>query len=111
MSWNNFLILILIIYVSYYALNLLFDLFISPKATAGDIAEDELFFSQTFAPELITPDEEPETSSTVSDKTDAAGLKAGLSSGTISSSGGVGLKQLFSLAKNNLIEHTRAIPY
>lgn len=111
MSWNNFLILILIIYILYYALNLFFDLFISPKATTGDIAEDELFFSQTFTPELITPAEESEASATVSDETDAAGHRAGLSSGTISSSGGVGLKQLFSLAKNNLIEHTRAIPY
>ncbi|MCX2584308.1 hypothetical protein [Pedobacter sp. MR22-3] len=110
MSWTNFLILIFIIYILYYALILFFDLFISPKATTGDIAEDELFFSQTFAPELITPVEEPEAS-TVSDEADARGLKAGLSSGTISSSGGVGLKQLFSLAKNNLIEHTRAIPY
>ena len=111
MSWNNFLILIFIIYFLYYALNLFFDLLISPKASAGNIAEDELFFSQTFTPELITPDKEPEATDTVSDETDTAGVKAGLSSGTVGSSGGVGLKQLFSLAKNNLIEHTRAIPY
>ena len=111
MSWTNFLIVIFIIYLFYYALNLFFDLLISPKNIAGDIAEDELFFSQTFTPELITPVEEAEATDTVSDETDAAGVKAGLSSGTVGSSGGVGLKQLFSLAKNNLIEHTRTIPY
>lgn len=110
MSWTNFLIVIFIIYLVYYSLNLLFDFLISPKTSAGEIAEDELFFSQTFSPELITA-EEPETFATVSDKTEAAGASPIFASGPIGSSGAVGLKQLFSLAKNNLIEHTRAIPY
>ena len=111
MSWTNFLIVIFIIYLVYYSLNLLFDLLIPPKTGSGEIAEDELFFSQTFSPELIAAQEEPETTATVSDNTDAAGPSAVFASGPIGSSGGVGLKQLFSLAKNNLIEHTRAIPY
>lgn len=111
MSWTDFLIVIFIVYLVYYSLNLLFDLLISPKPSSGEIAEDELFLSQTFSPELIMPEEKTETDVTVSDKANVAGPAAIISSGQVSSSGGVGLKQLFLLAKNNLIEHTRAIPY
>lgn len=111
MSWTNFLIIIFIVYLVYYSLNLFFDLLISPKTSSGEIAEDELFFSRTFSPELITLRDEPETPPAVPDKTDAPGPSPVFASGPIGSSGGVGLKQLFSLAKNNLIEHTRAIPY
>lgn len=112
MSWTNFLIVILIVYLVYYALNLLFDLLISPNTgSQGEIAEDELFFSQTFSPELISLEEKMETATTGSDKADDTRPASIISPGPIGSSGGVGLKQLFSLAKDNLIEHTRAIPY
>ena len=111
MSWTNFLIVIFIVYLVYYSLNLLFDLLISSKPTQGEIAEDELFFSQTFSPELISAEETKEIAENQKDNPGDSRPSSILSPSPISSSGGVALKQLFSLAKNNLIEHTRAIPY
>jgi len=110
MSWTNFLIVIFIVYLVYYLLNLLFDLFLSSRLADSEIEEDELFFTETFAPELISLEEKTEQAD-VADAGKGGRPASFISSGPISSSGGVGLKQLFSLAKDNLIEHTRAIPY
>ncbi|MCX2575728.1 hypothetical protein [Pedobacter sandarakinus] len=110
MSWTNFLAIIFIVYLVYYLLNLFFDLFLSQRGTVDETAVDELFFAQTFTPELITLEEKAEEAvATDSEKKEKPGPY--LPTGPISSSGGIGLKQLFSLAKDNLIEHTRAIPY
>jgi len=108
MSWINFLTAIFIVYLIYYSLNLVFDLFLSPGAPAVEISEDELFFTQTHTPELITAERkaEPVAEESVQEKTPVF-----FPSGPMNASGGVGLKQLFSLAKDNLIEHTRSIPY
>lgn len=112
MSWINFLTVIFIVYIVYYLFNLLFDLFISPGNRVSERTEDELFLTETYSPELISfeepqPEEEPHEKDSVVAKTDKA---ANVSSAFVSS-GGVGLKQLFSLAKDNLIEYTKAIPY
>jgi len=111
MSWTNFLIVIFIVYLIYYLLNLIFDLFLSPRVSKGEDAEDELFFTKTFTPELITLEERVVEEPVVAETEKVETSTSFISTGPVSSSGGIGLKQLFSLAKNNLIEHTRAIPY
>jgi len=109
MSWTDFLTTIFIVYLLYYLLNLFFDLFLSPKISTEENFEDEHFFAETFSPELITLEEKPQEAAADSAKEEKPAVV--ISSGPVSSSGGVSLKQLFSLAKDNLIEHTRAIPY
>ncbi|KRT17745.1 hypothetical protein ASU31_00150 [Pedobacter ginsenosidimutans] len=108
MSWINFLTVIFIVYLVYYCLNLFYDLFLSPRVPLGEICEDELFFTETYTPELITAKkmvepvfEDPEREKPI----------VYFPSGPINASGGISLKHLFSLAKDNLIEHTRTIPY
>jgi hypothetical protein len=108
MSWINFLTGIFIVYLVYYCLNLFFDLFLSPRAAIGEISEDELFFTQTHTPELITAERKAEP---VNEEPEKEKPVVYFPSGPINASGGISLKHLFSLAKDNLIEHTRAIPY
>lgn len=104
------------IYLAYYGLNLVFDLLNAKERgpSGSDDDEDVLYFSQE-EPELIVPEEK------VSD----ADLLSGLSSGEagMETAGNVGssvkgtlstalsLKELFALAKDDLIEYTRAISY
>ncbi|MCX3265644.1 hypothetical protein [Pedobacter agri] len=108
MSWINFLTVIFIIYLVYYCLNLFFDLFLSPRVSVGDPSEDEMFFTETHTPELITAIKKDEPLIEEGEKEKPI---AYFPSAPINASGAISLKQLFSLAKNNLIEHTRAIPY
>ncbi|QPH38662.1 hypothetical protein [Pedobacter endophyticus] len=108
MSWINFLTVIFIVYLVYYCLNLLFDLFLSPRIPNGDISEDELFFTETHTPELITANR---TIDPVKEEAEKEKPIVFFPSGPTNASGGISLKHLFSLAKNNLIEHTRTIPY
>jgi hypothetical protein len=111
MSWINFLTVIFIVYLIYYALNLFFDLFLSPRVRDVSLEdEQEHFFAQSHPPELIIPSAIEDGEEISGDKTPASAPPF-FSSGPLNASGGVGLKQLFSLAKDNLIEHTRAIPY
>ncbi|WP_316762026.1 hypothetical protein [Pedobacter aquatilis] len=108
MTWINFLTLIFIVYLVYYCLNLFFDLFLSPRSAAREISGDELFFTETFTPELITAQRMAEP---VIEETKEEKPLVYFPSGPVNASGGISLKHLFSLAKDNLIEHTRAIPY
>lgn len=108
MSWIDFLTVIFIVYLVYYCLNLFFDLFFSPRVPIGEMSEDELFFTQTHTPELITAEKKAEP---VFDEAEKEKPLVYFPSGPINASGGISLKHLFSLAKDNLIEHTRAIPY
>ena len=108
MSWINFLTIIFIVYLVYYCLNLLFDLFLSPRTAIGEISEDELFFTETSIPELITAQRKAEPVIVEPEKEKPVVY---FPSGPVNATGGISLKHLFSLAKDDLIEHTRAIPY
>lgn len=108
MSWINFLTVIFIVYLFYYCLNLFFDLFLSPRFPVGEISEDELFFTETHTPELITAQGKAEP---IIEEAETEKPIVYIPSGPINATGGISLKHLFSLAKDNLIEHTRAIPY
>ncbi|MBE8714834.1 hypothetical protein [Sphingobacterium hungaricum] len=121
MNWTNFLLTLTLLYLSYYGLNLLYDLFRARKATRHDSAGEVLFFDEDVKPQLILPKEEqPEDldSSTEGIEVESIPQITALpspqvvpSSDLIQSTGAVGLKELFNLAKDNLIEFTGAISY
>lgn len=104
------------IYLAYYGLNLVFDLLNAKERGPGNSDDDEgvLHFSHE-EPELIVPEEK------ISDAglaTDLSSGEAGLETadnvgssvkGTLSTA--LSLKELFALAKDDLIEYTRAISY
>jgi len=108
MSWTTFLTVVFIVYLVYYGLNLLYDLFKAKRLPETDDYSEELFFTDDSEPELIELKSE---TSVAEANSNPQSPKAYFSSGPVASTGGVGLKQLFFMAKDNLIEFTRTIPY
>lgn len=115
MNWTSFLLTLTLIYLAYYGLNLLYDLLMSRKSPASDSKGDTLFFEEDIQPEIIEYIEQPtvepelatdEPSEPITPKVAPVGIP-----GNVISTGAVGIKDLFNLAKSNLIEHTSAIPY
>lgn len=106
MNWTQFLLGLCAIYVIYYALNLLFDLFIGRQAPNKTDEGNELVFPDDPPPERVVPDT-PNTESEATGNIE----KSAISSGPLQSTGGVNLKELVSLVQNDLIEYTKAIPY
>lgn len=122
MNWTTFLLTLALAYAAYYGLNLLFDLLIGRKPPASQDNDEVLFFEEHTEPQLIDYQEEPEPvaqpepepETEPQDTPRPAGRKTvqqDIASAIIHATGAVGLKQLFNLAKDDLIEHTRAIPY
>ncbi|WP_324759068.1 hypothetical protein [Sphingobacterium thalpophilum] len=106
MNWTQFLLGVTAIYGIYYALNVLFDLFIHRRSPTMTDGVNELTFDEDSPPERIIPkpmqkEHEPT----------AKEGKPVISSGTLQSTGGINLKQLVSLVQNDVIEYTKAIPY
>ncbi|WP_262246529.1 hypothetical protein [Parapedobacter soli] len=120
MNWTSFLLTLALIYLAYYGLNLLYDLFTTRRPPGTEKAGNVLFFDEDVRPQIIEPADDPlpesgaEPTQPAQDEADVTPLAErppiGLS-GPILSTGAVGLKELFNLAKDNLIEHTRAISY
>ncbi len=114
MTWTNFLLILLVIYLTYYGLNVIFDLFMTRKQPGSESDQEVLFFNEDTSPELITYEEESETPATPSEPENPepdAPKQSSFTSGLLRSTGAVGIKELFNLAKDDLIEYTRAIPY
>jgi len=114
MTWTNFLLILLVTYLTYYGLNVIFDLFMARKQPGSESDQDVLFFNEDNSPELITYEEELETPAppSVSENLEPdAPKQSSFTSGLLRSTGAVGIKELFNLAKDDLIEYTRAIPY
>ncbi|MES2446616.1 MAG: hypothetical protein V4546_05505 [Bacteroidota bacterium] len=114
MTWTHFLLILLMIYLAYYGLNVLYDLVMARKLPAGENDQEVLFFNEENSPELITYEEEAEMPAQIAAPETAeapAPNPSGFSSGMLRSTGAVGIKELFNLAKDDLIEYTRAIPY
>jgi len=124
MNWTSFLITLALAYMAYYGLNLLFDLLISRKPPKTDSTGDVLFFDEDVRPEIIVPAEVPDpqtdkaTVTAVQDETPEVPQTSGTMdelrpqlSGPLRSTGAVGLRELFNLAKDNLIEYTGDISY
>lgn len=122
MNWTNFLLTLTLLYLSYYGINLLYDMLRARKPLKDVSADELLFFDQETNPQLIIPNQEPledydGSSDQVIDidldepKLETADRYVNASSNLIHSTGAVGLKELFNLAKDNLIEYTGAISY
>ena len=106
MNWTQFLLGVTAIYGIYYALNVLYDLFIHRRAPQAADGGNELTFDEDSPPERVIP--EP---SKRENEPKAKEGKAVISSGPLQSTGGINLKQLVSLIQNDVVEYTKAIPY
>jgi len=93
MTWMKFVLWLGATYLMYYGALILWDLLRSGKKT-GDIRSHELSFEEHIEPVKETPDPAPQ-------RYDSSVL----------SSGGVSLKQLFNLAREEVIEYTRTVSY
>lgn len=118
MNWTTFLLTLTLAYAAYYGLNLLFDLLITRKPPASQDNDEILFFEEHTEPQIIDYQEEPEPvvppeaePREVPQPSVEKNGQRNIASAIIHATGAVGLKQLFNLAKDDLIEHTRAIPY
>ena len=106
MNWTQFLLGVTAIYGIYYALNVLYDLFIHRRTPQVADGGSELTFDEDSPPERVIP--EPSKRENEPMVTEG---KAVISSGPLQSTGGINLKQLVSLMQNDVVEYTKAIPY
>jgi hypothetical protein len=109
MNWTQFLLSLAAVYSLYYLLNVLFDLLRSRGQPAAEGGQDELVFTEEHQPRHVSGDEPSAGESQGPDANPKS--RQAISSGPLQSTGGVSLKQLFSLAQSDLIEYTKAIPY
>jgi hypothetical protein len=109
MNWTQFLLSLAAVYSLYYLLNVVFDLLRSRGQPVTDGGQDELVFSEEHKPRQVSTDEPP--AGAIQDPNTEPKSRQAISSGPLQSTGGVSLKQLFSLAQSDLIEYTKAIPY
>lgn len=106
MNWTQFLLGIIVVYGIYYALNVLYDLFIHRRAPRKVDGGNELTFDEDSPPErVISNPPKIENEPIVKNR------KSFISSGPLQSTGGINLKKLVSLVQNDVIEYTKAIPY
>lgn len=109
MNWTQFILSLAGIYLIYYLLNLLFDL-LRPRPNAGkNSGQQELTFFEDHQPEIVM--DEVDEGEVVKYEAELPESRQAMPSGILQSTGGVSLKQLFSLAQSDLIEFTRTIPY
>ncbi len=112
MSWTTFAVAILLAYLLYYLMNILYDRWAAGKVPGQDTGDEKLYFEDDVVPELITLEEREEASAQES-SSERVMQQAPLTaiSSQVESTGAVGIGELMRLAKENLIEHTRAISY
>ena len=114
MNWNHFILLLIGIYLGYYAVNILADLYLKQKSPGGEADQDVLFFSEESHPEIIVYDDEPEQANTATaPKQDSPIPEAepAYPSPVLASTGAVSLKELIKVAQAGLLQYTKAIPY
>lgn len=106
MSWMQFTMCVMGSYCSYYAFNFLFDLYRSKEGNQEGHTNEMVLL-----PIDTSLEANPEFVAVRADQEQAAGLITSLSSGEIESSGGVDLNEIERLARQDLIEYTKAIPF
>lgn len=100
------------IYFAYYGLNLVFDLLNSGQRPTLATEDDSVLHFTEDEPELIIPaKQQVETPASTGPADSSVHAVPSDFKGTLGSTGTVGLKKLFELAKDDLIEYTRAISY
>lgn len=110
MTWTNFLLTLLFVYLLYYGLNLAYDLLLAGKQPRSPTAQEEFIFLDEHQPELITYDESEDIAPATPGSPDLFGSGA-LIPGLIGTSGGVTMVEMFNLAKDDLIEFTKGISF
>jgi hypothetical protein len=115
MNWNHFILLLTGIYLGYYAVNILADLYLKQKPPAGETDQDVLFFSEDSQPEIIVYDDEPDqkVNADTSPQQESAAQEPeqAYPSPVLASTGAVSLKELMRVAQAGLLQYTKAIPY
>ncbi|NGM71644.1 hypothetical protein [Sphingobacterium sp. SGL-16] len=122
MNWTNFLLMLTLLYLSYYGINLLYDVFKSRKPVKDANTDEILFFDDDNQPQLIIPPEEQleidvDASNSLHDSVvenvvdENSDRQIESTSNFIQTTGAVSLTELFSLAKSNLIHYTGEISY
>ena len=102
MTWIKFISWLTGLYLFYYALNIAWDLLRSKQA-GGKEAAPELHFEEAVAPQMVTPAATEDKSPTPPKKgnTDVAA----------SAFGGVPVKDLFQLARLELIAYNQSVTF
>jgi hypothetical protein len=114
MNWNHFILLLTGMYLGYYAINIIADLYLK-KDTNESPDQDVLFFSEDSQPEIIVYDDEPGPVANVAPVA-AQDLAPQEPQGSypapaMTSTGAVSLKELNRVAQAGLLQYTKAIPY
>ncbi|WP_313157476.1 hypothetical protein [Sphingobacterium multivorum] len=106
MNWIQFTLYLSTLYLGYYGLNLMYDFYRNnkPGNELKNVSNGEISFPEFHSSTKVDLPEED----ILDDSFENAGA---ITSGPIESSGGVSIKELFSLAQNDLIEYTKAIAY
>ena len=115
MNWNHFILLLIGVYLGYYAINILADLYLKQKAPGGETDRDILFFSEDSQPEIIVYDDEPEQEenavTAARQESPTQETAPAYPSPVLESTGAVSLKELIKVAQAGLLQYTKAIPY
>jgi hypothetical protein len=115
MNWNHFILLLCGIYLGYYAVNILADLYLKKKVPGEEPDQDVLFFSDDSQPEIILYEDVPQSQAAATHvgQLDLAIQETSQAypSPGIESTGAVSLKELISAAQAGLVQYTKAIPY
>ncbi len=122
MNWTNFLLILTLLYLTYFGINLFYDFIRARKPPKDGSSEDMLFFDDDIIPQLILPkelsserfDELPDQlvdNLTAVELPETKDWQQQASLNPIHSTGGVRMQELFGLAKNKLIQYTEALSY
>lgn len=115
MNWNHFILLLTGIYLGYYAVNILADLYFKRQPPGKEADQDVLFFSEDSQPEIILYDDAPEQP-VAALPAPQPGLPAqepqqAYPAPVMESTGAVSLKELIRVAQQGVLQYTKAIPY
>lgn len=115
MNWNHFILLLTGIYLGYYAINILADLYLKGRSHSEEDDQDVLFFSEDAEPEIIiyddTPDQPVSPDPASKSSLPAQEPQQVYPATKIESTGAVSLKELMRVAQQGVLQYTKAIPY
>jgi hypothetical protein len=110
MNWLHFLLWILGIYFLYYLVIIIYDKAVGGRSTDGKPLTNELTFAETAQPQKL--EHGPETDAGKNTKAGVNGAATGLKyEPEMIASGGVSLRDLFSLARQEAIVYTGQVSY
>ncbi len=110
MNWLHFLLWIAGIYGLYYVVLILIDIAKSGRSTAIKTAGSELTFSETLQPQKLEHIPDNESLKKTGAGLTGTGMKVQREP-ALMASGGVGIRDLFNLARQEAIIYTRPVSY